>query len=87
MAGRHTEFTGVIVLDDPGAGLPRPGEKFEAPRHRQRNAFRKLVRGCYENGTRFRSATDALGDIDAVPVDRYGANFAPAATSARRVKE
>src|ERR1700686_4928015 len=70
-----SEFTGVVVFDDPGARLARPRKKFEAARHRQDHALRKLVRGRYENGTRFRSATDAFGDIDAMSVDRYRANL------------
>src|ERR1700674_1382300 len=70
-----SEFTGIVVFDDPGARLSRPGKKFEAARHRQGNAFRKLVRGRYENGARFWSATDAFVDIDAMLVDRYGANL------------
>src|SRR5258708_9000683 len=69
------EFTGVVVFDDPGARLSRTSEKFEAPRHRQDNAFWKLVRGRYENGTRIWSATNTFGDIDAMLVDRYGANL------------
>src|ERR1700692_890348 len=63
------EFTGVVVFADPGALVARPGKKFEAARHRQRNALRKLVRGRDENRARFRRATDALGDIDAMLVD------------------
>ena len=70
-----SEFTGVVVFDDPGARLSRPTKKFEAACHRQGNAFRKLVRGRYENGTPFWSTTDALGDIDPIVVDRYGANL------------
>src|ERR1700674_4278067 len=70
-----SEFTGIVVFDDPGARLSRPAKKFEAARHRQGNAFRKLVRGRDENGARLWSATDAFGDIDTMLVDRYGANL------------
>src|ERR1044072_1399597 len=64
------EFTGVVVLDNPCAALARPAQKLEAARHRQDDAFGKLVRRRYENGARFRGAADALGDVDAILIDR-----------------
>src|SRR5579863_4316150 len=66
-----SEFAGVVVFDDPGALLARPRKKLETARHRQGDPFGKLVRGRDEHGARFRAPADALGDIDAVVVDRY----------------
>src|SRR5271168_3015212 len=70
-----SEFAGVVVFDNPGALLARPGEKFKTTGHRQGNTLRKLVRGRNEHGARFWRTPDAFGDIDAMLVDRNGADL------------
>src|SRR4051812_5052157 len=69
------ELAGIVVFDDPGARLSRPGKKLDAARHRQCNALWELVRGRDESRVRSGSATDALGDIETMLVDRYWANL------------
>ena len=85
-AAAISEFTGVVAPNNPCA-TSRPCKKFEAARHRQDDAFRKLVRRRYENGTRFCCATDTFCDIDAMLVDRYRADLRARRDHARWVKE
>ena len=64
------ELRGVVVLDDPGAGRPRPGQQLHPPAHREGHAQRILVRGGHEGHARIRRRLDPGGDHDPVAVDR-----------------
>lgn len=60
----------VIVLDDPGLRILGPREQLEAARHAHRIAQRRLVRGRDDRQLRIGRAAPAVGDAQAVRVDR-----------------
>ncbi len=62
----------VVVLDDPGPGLSRPGQQFAAPAHRKHRAGRILVRGGHHRRSRPGRAADPFRHHQALLVHRDG---------------